>query len=571
MSIRLSAVLPAALLLTGIAPMALAVDHAPFNTRLATQTFVPSYQFEAPAKDKLRETVDRIQELGTTAIKFEMSSRTNTTYGLSLAGVNNLTQLFNHPTYQDAFARPFHTFALWIYPFTVNSLNNNWKDGYTGFGDYPYDPGDPDTEAKREYEEIYNLVVAMRNNASLSGKTLLLGHWEGDNALTNGGADPGATAITGMREWLRNRQRAIDDAKAATPSSTVNVYHYVEVNNVLQTQFNPSLFTVLRNVLNDSNVKVDLVSYSCYDVSTVAAPPTVPDATTLNFFNWSLNEINSQIADNLTGNYPGGRPVFIGEIGAPLTILTESQRVDRMRLLNQAAMSWGCPYIFYWQMYDNEQPNGDYWLITDTNTKAPIYFEMQDGITKAHTLKNLYRTWLNRNPTDAEMESFGGSYSSFSTSTALNTILNSPAYASAVSNTQYVDLIATQIYGDINHPIRATLLAQLGSQSRSDVLDNALNNAAFQARTTNANFARYLHEKTWGVASPLPANVAATETLLQSTPRATVWRQFLNAAEFHAAELDLISDNAVGSPAVLAKHFFDGLTFESSVAEWLAY
>lgn len=564
--------LPAvALLLAAVAGPAPAVDHAPFNARVGTQTFDPDYQFESPAKNKLVETMDQIELLGTSVAKFEMSDRVASTYGVSLSGINNLTDLFNSPSFQHAFSRRMNTYHVWVFPFTNASLANHWRNGYDGFNDYPYTSGSPNTEAKRDYEEIYNLVVAMRNDVDLAGKTIMLGHWEGDNALRNSSQDPnfnpGTTAIDSMKLWLRNRQRAIDDAKAATASSSVAVYHYAEVNLVLQTQWNPAYITVLRNVLSDSNVKVDLISYSCYDVSTVAA--AVSDGDVLNFLNWSLNEINTQAADNLTGNFPAARDVYIGEIGAPLTTLNETQRVTRMRLIHQAALSWGTPYILYWQMYDNEGPTLGYWLIDNTNQKDDLYFEMQDYLGKANALKNLYRYWLDRNPTETEMNTFGGSYSTFSYSTALNTLLNSGAYTSAVSNAQYADLLALKIYGSTTHPMRATLLSQLGSQSRSAVLDNALNNAAFQAVLPNQDFAEYLHEKTWGVAAPNSVDVAATVTQLQSTPRATVWRQFLNAPRFAAAELEMLDINAIDAPQVEQKHFFIGLV--TSVENWHIY
>lgn len=41
-------------------------------------------------------------------------------------------------------------------------------------------------------------------------------------------------AIQGMIDCLRVRQRALDDAKRATPHEGVEVYHYSEVNLVCQ-------------------------------------------------------------------------------------------------------------------------------------------------------------------------------------------------------------------------------------------------------------------------------------------------------------------------------------------------
>ncbi|MDB6004800.1 MAG: hypothetical protein JWR15_1787, partial [Prosthecobacter sp.] len=43
----------------------------------------------------------------------------------------------------------------------------------------------------------------------------------------------------------------------------------------------------------------------------------------------------------------------------------------------QAALEWGCPFILYWELYNNEleadgQQRG-FWMIDDKGTKQPIY------------------------------------------------------------------------------------------------------------------------------------------------------------------------------------------------------
>lgn len=39
-------------------------------------------------------------------------------------------------------------------------------------------------------------------------------------------------------------------------------------------------------------------------------------------------------------------------------------------------LEWGCPFILYWQMYDNEkdaQGQLGFWMIDDKDEKQPVY------------------------------------------------------------------------------------------------------------------------------------------------------------------------------------------------------
>ena len=545
-----------------------AADYAVFNTRVGTQTFAPAYQYEGGTKNKLIETTDRIQELGSDIIKFEMSSRVNSTYGVSVSGIGTLVQQFNSPSYQDVFGRPFQTLIVWMFPFTVNSLNNHWKDGYSS------------GESANEYAEVYDLVLAMRNSSALAGKTVLLGHWEGDNCLTNGtGGDPGSTAIDGMKAWYRNRQQAVEAAKAATPSSTVRIYHYAEVNTVLQTQWNPSLFTVCKNVLNDPTVTIDLISYSCWDTCTV-----VPWNDS--YMQYSLDHINGLV--HFTPAYPGAKKVFIGEQGLPrfhpdgTPWFTEAQQRDQSRALIRKCLTWGCPYVLYWQMYNNGVTGSvqdGLWMIDNTppmGVKQLVWYDHQDFMGKAHALKNMYRYWLARNPDDTGFQTMAGAYDTFNASTQLNMIVDSSEYSAMLSNVQYVSFLFQKLLNVANavvDPDYATYLAQLtGGTPRSTVLNNMLNSTRFKNLISDVEFARYLYLGTLRRASvdTGSAEFLATVAQLGTTSRATVWRNFLNSPEFFTRELDLRGLNQIGNETVAAKQFFR-LSFPGAASDWSLY
>jgi hypothetical protein len=47
----------------------------------------------------------------------------------------------------------------------------------------------------------------------------------------------------------------------------------------------------------------------------------------------------------------------------------------------QTGIQWGCPFVLYWELYNNEVgPGGEqigYWLIDSTGTKMPVYHTHQ--------------------------------------------------------------------------------------------------------------------------------------------------------------------------------------------------
>jgi hypothetical protein len=41
-----------------------------------------------------------------------------------------------------------------------------------------------------------------------------------------------------------------------------------------------------------------------------------------------------------------------------------------------AAIEWGCPFVLYWELYDNEGTTdkpGGFWLINEKNEKQPLW------------------------------------------------------------------------------------------------------------------------------------------------------------------------------------------------------
>ena len=66
---------------------------------------------------------------------------------------------------------------------------------------------------------------------------------------------------------------------------------------------------------------------------------------------------------------------------------TPEQQDELSRIVLQTGLEWGCPFVLYWELYNNEvNPDGaqlGYWLIDDTGAKQPIYFTYQEFYKQA--------------------------------------------------------------------------------------------------------------------------------------------------------------------------------------------
>jgi hypothetical protein len=327
------------------------LDH--FNYVLGTQTFDPSYQFTK--QTPLVETAEAIQALGSTVIKFGLIPKGQSAF-------HSLTELArDEPSRRHVLDMPFAYFVIWMHTYS-NPGGGSWRNGFS------------QTAQTNEYREVYDLVAYLLKTYDGSGKTFYLGHWEGDGMLRGSigkefdvRATP--TAIQGMIDWLTVRQRAADDAKRDTPHHNVQVWHYTEVNHVTPAR-DEGRPTLVNKVL--PRVPVDFVSYSSYDTSNFPRPDNIKSA---------LDYIESKLTPK-----PGitGKRVFIGEYGYPILKKTSKQNAHTpqeqealSRIVMLAGLEWGCPFVLYWEMYNNEV-NSDgsqrgYWMIDDKGVKQPIY------------------------------------------------------------------------------------------------------------------------------------------------------------------------------------------------------
>jgi hypothetical protein len=82
-----------------------------------------------------------------------------------------------------------------------------------------------------------------------------------------------------------------------------------------------------------------------------------------------------------------GKRVFIGEYGMPLLGNSAEAQDILARRVMRAGLKWGCPFVLYWEMYNNEvTPDGrqrGFCLIDDHGIKQPVYFTHQKFYAKA--------------------------------------------------------------------------------------------------------------------------------------------------------------------------------------------
>jgi hypothetical protein len=307
------------------------LDLSSYNYVVGTHAISGSYKFTKEERDV--EASRAVIQMGSNIIKINKTSG---------------------PEFDTIVGMPFKYIFIWYHNKNGNGV---WYDGLN------------DTEKKEIYQETYNYTQNLLKKYNHSGKTFFIGHWEGDWLLLphlDGKKNPPPAAIQGMIEWFNIRQKAIDAAKQDTPHQNVALYHYAEVNRVRDAMVGGKE-RLVNKVLPFINP--DYLSYSAYDVERLSGEEI---AKTLDYIQSLLPEKPS-IA---------GKRVFIGEFAIKAKEVNYSRKDheyrNRMIIIN--FMRWGCPFILYWEMYNNEVKNGiqqGFWLIDDKNEKWDLYYTFE--------------------------------------------------------------------------------------------------------------------------------------------------------------------------------------------------
>jgi len=139
------------------------------------------------------------------------------------------------------------------------------------------------------------------------------------------------------------------------------------------------------------HINLDYVSYSAYDAQK------------------NPEKMLPQALDFIEKHLPAkegfdGKRVFVGEFGYKAAANTPEQQNDRSLNFARLAVKWGCPFVLYWQIYDNEFESGEYngfWLIDDQGEKQPLYYALQAYISSVREFVDGYLSANGRAPSDA--------------------------------------------------------------------------------------------------------------------------------------------------------------------------
>ncbi|HEV2329136.1 MAG TPA: DUF2341 domain-containing protein [Verrucomicrobiae bacterium] len=360
-----------------------------YDVRLGTETFAPMYG-PFTTNNVFVETAEAMTNMGSDIIKLYLGSNTSGQEGIPLPPnvTNLLTLVRDEPSYHKVFDMPFRHVIAWAYP--LENSDAWWKSGYNA------------TQGAKDYQEMYALTQYLLTNYNNSGKTFYLGHWEGDGYLEVNGwtTNPPAITIQGMIGWLNNRQKAVDDAKAATTYSNVWVYNYAECNRVRDAMDNGTnnnervINCVVPYVTN-----LDYLSYSSYDAQNLSSSDL--DAT--------LNYMESMLPTNKATVNPGCR-MWIGEYGWGYE--PTSQQEPQIRSYMQRLINWNyngdcLPYILMWEMYSNTNANyaTNFCLINYADQKVPAWYLHNYFINDAKMAVAQFYQTNGRLPTDTEFTS----------------------------------------------------------------------------------------------------------------------------------------------------------------------
>lgn len=370
-----------------------------YNYILGTQTISPKYSFTD--EGSLVESAKAIRAMGSNLLKIALSTGLYDELrgkGLDYQFKRMLEEV---PAYREVLDMDFSHYMFWV------EDSGSWMDNN----------GMSQEELTWQYDKIYALAEYLLTQYNGSGKTFMIGHWEGDWNLVqraDGTRDDNLEKIEpkriqGLIDWLNIRQKAIDDAKANVAHSDVNLYHYVEVNRVESAMQGKERIT--NAVLPYTNV--DLISYSAYDLTTKERHSDF--ATLHSELTNALDFINSKLPAK--AGLPFEKRVFIGEYGYGESWFKDwgarsGEAQDMLsRNLIKTSLEWGAPFILYWQMYDNEYDSWanefvGYWLINSEGNKKEIYYTHQNFFEDAKQYLGEYQTKQGTLPSEREFRTY---------------------------------------------------------------------------------------------------------------------------------------------------------------------
>jgi hypothetical protein len=327
-------------------------------------------------KDSLNEGADRLLEMGSKIIKVWFYNGKETPdvmyfWNSKWPKVDSLVEGAKLPYWKELFNKPFNTYIM-----NVMAMD---------MPDYYWLKGINERQIAEEKRQFYELAKYFLTEYKNTGKTFIFANHEGDWHL-KGNTDPNyptpPETFGYMIKWLQARQDGVEQARKEVGMHGVRVFLAGEVVNVLNSMKNGQA-NMVNKVL--PFVKLDLVSYSCYDSTVYGYVHDKKD----------LKAAIKYVADMaVDSDYFGSKNIFIGEYGIPENDYTPQDFEKNIRNVIDVGLEFECPYIVYWQLYCNDpRPNvilpdwnnknhRGFWLIRPDGSKTWSYEYFKELLSK---------------------------------------------------------------------------------------------------------------------------------------------------------------------------------------------
>ncbi|MBB6462625.1 hypothetical protein [Flammeovirga kamogawensis] len=328
-----------------------------YNFVLGTQAIGGKYKFTNDSY--IVEQAKQVRAMGSNLLKISLAAKYFKVYPdleKDPSIQSSLDLLKIKKDYKTVIDMDFKYVFMWIHTLT----KAKWNDGVTK------------QEEQLFYNEMYDLATYLLKKYNNSGKTFMLGNWEGDwllHGLGNRNVIPSEVKVAGMTKWLQIRQKAVDDAKKKVKHKNVKLYHYVEVNLIKKGMKGEICIT--ESIL--PKVDVDLVSYSSYEY--------LKNGDDLALITKDLGDAMDYIESKLQPKkgVDFKRRVFIGEYGfKAMDGLNLEKQAKNTKNLMIASLKLDIPFSLHWEMYNNEflkdgRTKGMS-LISQEGEKKPVYY-----------------------------------------------------------------------------------------------------------------------------------------------------------------------------------------------------
>ena len=345
-----------------------------YNFVLGTQGIGGKYQFTVDSK--LVEQAKHIRGMGSNILKISLGPKSPKSYGFEKSKATSTLELFQSiPDYKQVFDMDFKYIFAWVHTLT----DVKWKKRINR------------TEEKKLYNEMFEFASYLLKEYNNSGKTFMIGNWEGDWLLHPGynrKMTPPKKDVKNMTKWFQIRQKAIDDAKRKVKHTNVAIYHYIEVNLALKGMQGETCIS--KDIL--PKVAIDFVSYSSYEAI---------KNKTYEEKKMALEEVFTFIEKQLKPKkgLPFKRRVYLGEYGYHANSKkpqTFQKQFDETKEIMQIALELNIPFALHWQMYNNEyDKNGNsrqMSLINEQGEKRPLYYLHQNFYKKMNVFLKEFKT-----------------------------------------------------------------------------------------------------------------------------------------------------------------------------------